>query len=165
MYQIFFLLFHIYMKLTCFGQHSICCAWQQCIKIFFIIPYLYEAQHVSGNTVSAVPDNVHQLHFPTTFDVWKNGGCQCSFGLLMMGGVSPETCWALYKYGIIITTKIWYIVASCWIFLYDLYYDAWIYEHQVDFFYCLFPKCLKFVPLFSAVLLRVFVLWLRAAVC
>jgi hypothetical protein len=31
----------------------------------------------------------------------------------MMGGVSPETCWALYKYGII---KFWYIVASCWIF-------------------------------------------------
>ena len=31
----------------------------------------------------------------------------------MMGGVSPETCWASYKYGII---KFWYIVASCWIF-------------------------------------------------
>jgi len=28
-------------------------------------------------------------------------GCQCSFRLLMMGGVSPETCWASYKYGII----------------------------------------------------------------
>jgi len=32
----------------------------------------------------------------------------------MMGGVSPETCWASYKYGLI---KIWYTVASCWIFL------------------------------------------------
>jgi len=29
-----------------------------------------------------------------------------------MGGVSPETCWASYKYEI----KFWYIVASCWIF-------------------------------------------------
>jgi hypothetical protein len=29
----------------------------------------------------------------------------------MMGGVSPETCWASYKYEI----KFWYIVASCWI--------------------------------------------------
>jgi len=37
----------------------------------------------------------------TTFHVWKIRGCQCSFGLLMMGGVSPETCWASYKYGII----------------------------------------------------------------
>jgi len=84
----------------------------------YIIPYLYEAQHVSGVTPPVirnvklhweplvfhtwkvvgrvvgglfrhtVPDNVHQLH------VWKTRGCQCSFRLLMMGGVSPETCWA-----------------------------------------------------------------------
>jgi len=44
-------------------------------------------------------------------------GCQCSFRLLMMGGASPETCWASYKYGIL---KVWYIVASCWIFLCEL---------------------------------------------
>jgi len=54
----------------------------------------------------------------------------CSFRLLMMGGVLPETCWASYKYVII---KFWYIVASCWIFLYELYYDAWIHEHQTVF--------------------------------
>jgi len=36
----------------------------------------------------------------------------------MMGGVSPETRWASYKYGII---YFWYIVASCWIFLYEFY--------------------------------------------
>jgi hypothetical protein len=29
----------------------------------------------------------------------------------MMGGVSPKTCWASYKYEI----KFWYTVASCWI--------------------------------------------------
>jgi hypothetical protein len=34
----------------------------------------------------------------------------------MMGGVSPKTCWASYKYGII---KFWYTVASCWLFLYE----------------------------------------------
>ena len=45
----------------------------------------------------------------------------------MMGGLSPETCWASHKYGI---TKFWYIVASCWIFPYELCYDAWIHEHQ-----------------------------------
>jgi len=34
------------------------------------------------------------------------------FRLLMMGGVSPETCWASHKY----EWYKWYIVASCWIF-------------------------------------------------
>ena len=38
---------------------------------------------------------------PTTFHVWKTRDCQRSFRLLMMGGVSPETCWASYKYGTI----------------------------------------------------------------
>jgi hypothetical protein len=61
----------------------------------------------------------HQLHVQTTFHVWKTRGCQRSFRLLMMGGVLPETCWASYKYEIM---KFWYIVASCWIFLYDIYY-------------------------------------------
>ena len=71
---------------------------------------------------------------PTTFHVWKTRGCQCSFRLLMMGGVSPETCWASYKYGII---KFWYIVAFCWIFIYELYYDARIHEHQSVSVLCL----------------------------
>jgi len=38
---------------------------------------------------------------PITFHVWKTRGCQCSFRLLMMGGVSLKTCWVSYKYGII----------------------------------------------------------------
>jgi hypothetical protein len=63
---------------------------------------------------------------PTTFHVGNTRGCQCSFRLLMMGGVSPERCWALYKYGII---KFWYIVAFCYIFLCELYYDAQIHGH------------------------------------
>jgi hypothetical protein len=104
----------------------------------FIIPYLYEAQHISGDTPPIIrslklhwqPLVFHtwkvvghcQAHCtwqrPTTFHVWKTRGCQCSFRLLMMGGVSPEICWALYNYGII---KCWYIVASCWIFLYELF--------------------------------------------
>jgi len=32
----------------------------------------------------------------TTIHVCKTRGCQCSFRLLMMGGVSPETCRASY---------------------------------------------------------------------
>ena len=53
---------------------------------------------------------------PTTFPIWIRRGCQRSFSLLMMGEVSPKTCWISYKYGII---KFWYIVASCWIFYHE----------------------------------------------
>jgi len=53
---------------------------------------------------------------PTAFHIWKTRSCQWSLSLLMMDCVSPETCWASYIYGII---KVWYIVASCWIFLYE----------------------------------------------
>ena len=56
---------------------------------------------------------------PTTFHVWKTRGCLCSFRLLMMGGASSETCWASYKYGTI--KKVWYIIASYWIFPYEVY--------------------------------------------
>jgi len=48
----------------------------------------------------------------------------------MMGGVSPEICLASCKYGII---KFRYIVASCWIFLYELCQsdtDAWEYVRR-----------------------------------
>jgi hypothetical protein len=38
---------------------------------------------------------------PTTFHVWRTRGCQCSFRLLMMDGVSLKTSWVLYKYRII----------------------------------------------------------------
>jgi hypothetical protein len=41
---------------------------------------------------------------PTNFHVWKTRGYQCSFRLLMMGGVPPETCWASYKEVIIKTS-------------------------------------------------------------
>ena len=96
----------------------------------FIIPYLYEAQHVSGDTLPIIrslklhwqPPVFHMWKVvgrvsggrcqaqawqrppttrPTTFHVWKTRGCQCSFRLLMMVGVSPEKCWVSYKYGII----------------------------------------------------------------
>jgi hypothetical protein len=49
---------------------------------------------------------------PATFHICKTRGCYCSFRLLVMGGVSLETCSASYKYEI----KFWYTVASCWIF-------------------------------------------------
>jgi hypothetical protein len=49
------------------------------------------------------------------------------FELLMMGGVSPETCWAIKKHW---NNKFYYTVASSWFFLWDLYYDARIHEHH-----------------------------------
>jgi len=99
-----------------------------------IIPYLHEAQRISDDT----PPIIRRLNLqwqPLVFhsgrlmdvelvdvvrhrhtvpdNVWKTRGCQCSFRLLMMGGVSSETCWVSYKYGII---KFWYIAASCCFF-------------------------------------------------
>jgi hypothetical protein len=45
----------------------------------------------------------------------------------MMGGVSPETCWAVKKHW---NNKFYYTGASCWFFLWDFYYYAWIHEHR-----------------------------------
>ena len=57
----------------------------------------------------------------------KNQRLLVQFRLLMMGGVSPETCWASYKY------KIKIFIHCCILlgFLCELYCDARIHEHQV----------------------------------
>jgi hypothetical protein len=95
---------------------------QQCIKdLLFLV--LNEAQHVSGDTLPIIRSlKLHKqslvLHVwkvvghcrvayatwqrpitacPTAFYACKTRGCLCSFRLLMMGGVSPETCWASFK--------------------------------------------------------------------
>ena len=134
---------------------------QQCIKIF-IIPCLHEAQHVLGDTSPVIRSL--KLHWkplvfhtwkviervvggrahcawqrlpttrPTTFHVWKTRGCRCSFSLLMMGGVSPETCWASYKYRIIKILIDYCILLD--FFLYEFYYDARIREHQGKYTVC-----------------------------
>ena len=89
---------------TCFGQHT---AHHQEPKTALAASGFYTWKIVVRVDCGPCPPST----LPTTFHVWK--GCQCSFRLLMMGGVSPETCWASYKYVII---KCWYIVASCWFF-------------------------------------------------
>jgi len=66
----------------------------------------YDSQRKS-NKMQQRPETTR----PSTLHVCKTRGCQCSFRLLIMGGVLPETCWASDKYEI----KIWYTVASCWI--------------------------------------------------
>jgi len=88
----------------------------------FYYSYLHEAQHVSGDTppiirslklhwqllvfhrwkvvgrvvdghcqAHTVPDNVHQPHVQQLSSM-KNQRLPVQFRLLMMGGVSPETC-------------------------------------------------------------------------
>jgi hypothetical protein len=54
------------------------------------------------------------------------------FELLMMGGVLPETCWAIKKHR---NNKFYYTAAPCWFFLWDLYYDARIHEHPAGYIY------------------------------
>ena len=78
---------------TCFGRHT--------------------AHHQEPKTALAASGfSYNQPHVQTTFYVCKTRGCQCSFRLLMMGGVSPETCWASYKYGIIKIDTLLYLVGS-----------------------------------------------------
>jgi hypothetical protein len=119
----------------------------RCSNVSKFYYFIYEAQHIWGDTPLIIrslelhwqPLDFHtwkvvgrvvggrcQAHCawqrrpttrPTTFHVCKIRGCQCSSRLLMLGRVSPETCWASYKYGII---KLWYTFASCRIFLYEL---------------------------------------------
>jgi hypothetical protein len=119
---------------------------QKDAKIYqnFIFLHLYEAQHVSGETLPIIrsltlhwqslifhtwkvvgrvvvwrcqaptaPDNVKQLHVQQPSKCKKTRGCQYSFRPLIMGGVSPKTCWASYKNGIV-TFR--YIIAFFWIF-------------------------------------------------
>jgi hypothetical protein len=57
---------------------------QQCIKIF-IIPYLYEAQHVSGDTPPIIRSL--KLHWkPLGFHMWKVAG-RGVFGLCLPDSV------------------------------------------------------------------------------
>jgi len=44
----------------------------------------------------------------------------------MMGGVSPETCWAVKKHW---NNKFFYTVASCWFFLWD---NRWVARTRND---------------------------------
>jgi len=73
---------------------------------------------------------------PTTFHVWKTRGCQCSFRLLMMGGVSSETCCASYKYGIIKNFDIFLHLVGFFfmkwekVFLWNSQFEIFIFEQS-----------------------------------
>jgi len=66
---------------------------QQCIKVFFI-PYLYEAQRVSGDTPPIIRSL--KLHWqPMVFHTWKvagrvvGGHCQAQRQRASLSGPSP----------------------------------------------------------------------------
>ena len=84
---------------------------------------------------------VTPCRWPSSVQVWMfhHGGRQPKtnvkpeaavtvFEHLMMGSVSPETYWAIKKHW---NNKFYYPVASGWFFLWVLYYDARIHEHQI----------------------------------
>jgi len=75
-----------------------------------------------------------------TKNVCKTRGCNYSFELLMMGGVSPETCWSIKKHW---NNKFYYTLASCYFFLWELYYDArtdpWAWSSWTS---CLYIVCI-----------------------
>jgi len=73
------------------------------------------AQHVSGDT-SPIIRSSKTVITASGFTYVFGCGCNYSFELLMMGGVSPETCWAIKKHW---NNKFYYTVASCWLFLWD----------------------------------------------
>jgi hypothetical protein len=52
----------------------------------------------------------------------------------MMSVVSLQTCWAIKKHW---NNKFYYVVASCWLLLSDLYYNAQFHEHPGFFFLAL----------------------------
>jgi hypothetical protein len=107
--------------LTCFGRHT---AHHQELKNCNCTFWFYISFWLLVAAVMAQPSERE----PATKSLYKTRGCNYSFELLMMGGVSPETCWAIKKHW---NNKFYYTVASCWFFLWDLLYDARIHKHQV----------------------------------
>ena len=82
---------------TCFGRHT---AHHQELK--------------NGNC---------SLWFYIRFWLPKPEAAITVFVLLMMGGVSPETCWAVKKHG---NNKFHYTVVSCLFFLWDSVLKLWL---------------------------------------
>jgi len=91
---------------TCFGRHI---AHHQELKTALAASgFAYLRCYWTLSFLDAV--SVQQLQCPTTFYVCKTRGCYCNFRLLIMGSVSPETCWASYKHGIINFDTLLYLV-------------------------------------------------------
>jgi hypothetical protein len=107
---------------TCFGRHT---AHHQELKIELAASgFAYVKGCWTLSLLNAV--SVQQPQRPTTFHVCKTRDCSFSFKLLMMSGVSSETCQASYKHGIINFDTLLHLVG----YSVELYYNARIHEHQ-----------------------------------
>jgi len=117
MYQNFYYCIFIWSS-TCFGQHT---AHHQEPKTALAasgFPYVEGCWTCSWWTLSGTlcltaSSNYMSNNLPRM----QNQRLLMQFWLLMMGGVSPETCWASYKYAII------KILIHCCILL---YFSLWI---------------------------------------
>jgi hypothetical protein len=111
---------------TCFGRHT--AHHQEPKTALAASGFSYVEGHWTCSRWTLSGTVYCAWQHPMTFHVWKTRGSQCTFRPLMMHGVSPETCWASHKYGII---KI--LIHCCVLldFLYELYYDAQIHKHHL----------------------------------
>ena len=82
---------------------------QKCIKILLFHIYMKLNMFRATTSTNYTSNNLPRM---------KNQRLPVQFYAPDDGRLSPETCWASYKFGII---KVWYTVASCWIFLYKLH--------------------------------------------
>ena len=106
----------------CFGWHT---AHRQELKncncsLWFYISFWSPAGRCDGSAIAVAGRQPKMYVKPETAII--------VFVLLMMGGVSAETYWAIKKNW---NNTFYCTVASCWFFLWDLYYDARIHEHQI----------------------------------
>jgi hypothetical protein len=85
------------------------CWVERLINLVFLVPYIILVVVVGQRPTSTRP--------ATIYGIMQNQWFLEQFRLLIMCVVSPETCWASFKYGLI---QFWYTVASCWSFLYEL---------------------------------------------
>jgi len=93
-YQI--LLVHIYMKLNMFRATHLPSSGAQTVLASSGFAYVEGCWTCGCWTLSAFSN-----HTSNNLPRMQNQRMLVQFRLLMMGGVSPETCWALYKYGLI----------------------------------------------------------------
>jgi len=70
--------------------------WDGCGLVSYLLEIYYQNVRSYGAGAYATRQRPTTAR-PTTFHVCKTRGCVCSFRLLMMGGVSPETCWVSLK--------------------------------------------------------------------
>jgi hypothetical protein len=94
---------------TCFGLHT---AHHQELKKCNCSLWFYIHLWLPAAAMAELKLNHCTVRQPKTYV--KPEAAFTFFELLIMGGVSPETCWAIKKHW---NNKFYYTVTSCWVFL------------------------------------------------